>query len=431
MTVSSFMTKKSVMIGIGAFCGAAALALGLGLGLGLKPPKKHLPECKYEEHLEMLKVTVPFKGGQYYNESEFVEHLLHSGPKVYEAMLRESRGEHAEGPDNHGAAHAEAAPEHHGEAEGEKHPNFEYVNPLSHYISCIDARNAESTIGTPGGEFSEFVNGLALHLEDLQMDTSSLNVKLQEKIEEKLKSYIDGQLTTLNDEKQIVSRPFFFHTAADKVNPALKNLGMTAFPTQKPANFSQFLNVMTNVSAQGCGHVRYMMTDPKDYKVPYAVVQGALRSLFTLYFDDQYKDKILIHNYQFSLRGRGVLLVKHHSYNASDRCSKREPLIAPTILAEKINQDGAFIYHEGFATQFRGNNIASFFDLYTQDVNERAELHFELTAEHIAAALPIAELVIFKEGEKKEEAAAEGGAGGASGEGEAPAAEGGGGGEAH
>jgi len=389
MATTSFMTKKSVVIGVGAFCGVAALALGLGLGLGIKKPAKVEPMCTFEPHLIMLKKTVPFSGGQWYNVTEFEDHWLYSVGNNTKPEYEETHPLYEEITlSNEETALQELEPE-------------IYVLAKSKPLSCIDARNPEKTIGTPGGEMAEFINGLSLYLEYNQVQTGTLSVKLQELVTNMLKKYID-------EVSWPEGRKFFYHTSTDKMIPTLGKLGLKFFPQSKPSNFDDFLVAMSNTSAQGCGHLKYMMSEPDKYNVPTTVVTAAIRSLLTLYFDDSYKDKILIHSYQYYLRGRGVVLIKHHRYNESHHCYGYEPYMAPTIRNETLQQDSVFVYHEGYANEFRGNTIAPFFDLYTIDVQDRANTQFELSAHHIAHALPIAEIALFNPGEKEDEVPAAG-----------------------
>jgi len=383
MASTSFMTKKSVVIGVGAFCGVAALALGLGLGLGLKKAAKTLPQCTFEPHLVMLKKTVPFNGGQWYNVTEFEDHWMYSVGNGTESEYDQMFPLYEDVENGDVVEQVKKEPE-------------VYVMAKSKPLSCIDARNPEKTIGTPGGEMAEFINGLNLYLEYNQVQTSTLSVKLQELVTTMMKKYID-------EVSWPEGRKFFYHTSTDKMIPALSNIGLKFFPQTKPADFEAFLVAMSNTSAQGCGHIKYMMTEPEKYKVPTTVVTAAIRSLYQLYFDDSYKDKILIHSYQYYLRGRGVVIIKHHRYNESHHCYGYEPYVAPTIRNETIYQDSVFVYHEGYANEFRGNTIAPFFDLYTIDVQDRANVQFELSAHHIAHNLPIAEVALFNPGEKEEE----------------------------
>jgi len=368
--VKGLLAKKSVLIGAGATA-VVALGLGLGLGLGLRPKEDTTPkECKFDYHVKMAQLNE-----SYYELDGFEYHIEAS------------------------------------------HPHWVHAN--HHYLSCVDPRNIDGMIGTPGGEIAEFIIGVNAKLasrKDLDFTTS--NDKLDLVMLEEMRNYIN--------ENNSPERPFFYHTGQDYLINALNYMGQTSFPYVRPINnLSTWLDALSDVTAQGCSHLKYMLLEPEIYKVPYGVVRSAIKTVYKLQWESKYAPKMLIHNYQFKMKPKGILVVSpNEEVEMPAECAELQPELTPTIYPETLKQKSAFIFHKHFIEEFRTTVLAPYFmpskaEETAKALNTLADKQLERTIEHIAYGLPIAVM----EYEATLEAASAG-ASGAHGA-EAPAASGG------
>jgi len=339
--VKGLLAKKSVLIGVGATA-VVALGLGLGLGLGLRPKASTAAkECKFDYHVKMAQLNE-----SYYELDGFEYHIEAS------------------------------------------HAHWEHAG--HHYLACVDPRNIDGMIGTPGGEISEFIIGISAKLasrKDLDLTTS--NDKLDLVMLEEMRNYIN--------ENNSPERPFFYHTGQDYLNNALTIMRQTSFPYVRPiTNLTLWLDALSDASAQGCSHLRYMLLEPTIYKVPYGITRSAIKTVYKLQWEAKYAPKILIHNYQFKMKPKGILVVAPNKDVAMpEECAEMQPLLTPTIYPETLKQKSAFIYHQHYIEEFRTKVLAPYFmktntESAAKAMIELADKQLDRTIEHIAYGLPIA-----------------------------------------
>lgn len=147
--------------------------------------------------------------------------------------------------------------------------------------SCVDGRDAQGVIGTPGGDAGELLLALAAteQLTGRQLSADDvLNVLLRH-VDTFGRFYMHSDLLTLDD---LIER----YRMDARLAPVIAQLdspeAWRRFHEQVPPNVREVvLEYLVRPEAMGCGHLRNAMTDPA-YRVRPALARGFLEAFHRL-----------------------------------------------------------------------------------------------------------------------------------------------------
>lgn len=216
-------------------------------------------------------------------------------------------------------------------------------------LECVDARANHAIVGTPGGDLAEFAGAVAVYYASTSKTPDIAGIRSL------FQSFVAKYIT--------VSRPFYFHTDDGRLRQAFAKIGeavgrnITVFPVNGPPASEQatWLTELTASYAQGCGHIRLMISNFADYGLTSSIVpQGVIQVFFEELWKASPADKP---KYDFQIKlgpliGKAIGIVS----NGGPSCTGYSPAVIPSSLGSSI-----FVYTPGSATAFRKNVLTPFF----------------------------------------------------------------------
>jgi hypothetical protein len=159
------------------------------------------------------------------------------------------------------------------------------------------------------------------------------------------------------------SRPFYFHSDDTRLGYAFTNISaavgrnVTVLPPNGPPASEQttWLNELTASYAQGCGHLRLMISNFSSYGltsdfVPKAAIQVFYEEMWKASIADKAKYNSVVK--LGSLAGKAIGIIS----NGGPSCSGYSPAVKPNFGGSSI-----FIYHATAVDTFRKSILAPFF----------------------------------------------------------------------
>jgi hypothetical protein len=260
-------------------------------------------------------------------------------------------------------------------------------------MSCIDSRNTHETIGTPGGDFAEFLAGLKVLL-----DTNKEYARVLGN-----QRALDGlvlRLLALFIKK--LGRPFYMHSSMKHLKKLLEEMKVDRLPRGAvPKNLSDWMEQVVKPQHVGCGHIRHMLETPKEYKMPVALTKALIRAVYRIYWS-QYSDAIELDFYDGNLVAKALLVVAEPPIRS--KCSSFFfPAVVPHVDDSiEFDNESLFVYHAGAAKQFRQMFTIPFIMSYLKNkrispralfnnLNSLAKTQLEHTQGILAKDLPVYE----------------------------------------
>lgn len=234
--------------------------------------------------------------------------------------------------------------------------------------SCVDGRNPDAVLGTPGGDAGEFVLALAA-IEQASGQTIS-----------------EAQIAVMLDRYMESFGRFYMHTDTHALEALAHDLerdpamaqwrerlhdDIVSFVRHPPRGAeAKLLNALASAEHVGCGHLRLQLQHPEQYGVRAALVQDFMRVFF---------------KHKWSAPGELTwdILDGGHAEEAVVQITVDEPVHAFTripALAPERSGAQVFVVHPQVADYMRKLHIEFFIPV-------AAELSIPLTRERFSAAL--------------------------------------------
>eukprot|EP00767_Chilomastix_cuspidata_P002534 gnl/Chilomastix_cuspidata/2658.p1 GENE.gnl/Chilomastix_cuspidata/2658~~gnl/Chilomastix_cuspidata/2658.p1 ORF type:complete len:290 (-),score=73.25 gnl/Chilomastix_cuspidata/2658:97-966(-) len=184
--------------------------------------------------------------------------------------------------------------------------------PTSHqFLSCIDGRHSGPILGTPGGDFGEFLLGL-IALSHVKPDSITLNYKQIEKL---LFDFVLHEIPK--------ARSFYWHTDDRAVHQFQVQTSCADPLAAANHGVAGALDALATPPCIGCGHVKKMMTFPSTYMTYGELVGNAIRAFYSLVWTRA----------EFRQRVEYVVLHGDHAETAivvaSASGKERQPMVTP------------------------------------------------------------------------------------------------------
>lgn len=221
-----------------------------------------------------------------------------------------------------------------------------YVRDGQETLECVDSRFDQPIVGTPGGDLAEFMGGLSAYY-----NSSGVNATY-ESIQTIFRSFMNSAITS--------SRPFYFHTDDTRLGMALSAISsqvgrnVTHIPLNGPPQNERsiWLQELSASYAQGCGHIRLMISNYTRYGlssnfIPITTIQVYWEEYWSANLTG--KDKFRLESHSGSLSGKAVAIV-------TSSCAGYSPAIFPNYLSSTL-----FVYHPTAAQKFREDVLGPFF----------------------------------------------------------------------
>jgi len=258
--------------------------------------------------------------------------------------------------------------------------NFTWEVVDGYSFSCVDGRGSNPEIGTPGGDYSEFVLGLNVYF---KLTNQSFTY---ERIFDLFQSFI-----TKDVNKQ---RPFYYHTDDLHLNWALGNL---SYPLN--SDIPQYVDIaqqplwieqLTLPQNQGCSHVRLFMSKPDEYETPVNLSRMILKAFYDALWNIDEFDLFLavaVHGPQTAVAFTDV--------DVTGNCISKVPLATPTVP----NGGSSFIISSQAVETFRRDILSPFLSNFDPDypidpnvlfnaMMDLSAVQNAITVEHLAKHLP-------------------------------------------
>lgn len=255
--------------------------------------------------------------------------------------------------------------------------NLEFASVANHHFSCLDDRNNEPSLSTPGGDLGEFFLAIAVS----QSEGNSFDEK---KISEILSQYVG----TLSHGRQ------FAHCTDDMAIGHLKkqlNVEGLDIVQAAPAAQEDIKAALSNPENVGDVHFRTIIAHPSWYHVNQELATDTLKAFYNNLWDSRggNQDKMLLQ-----------VFPGHHNASAflevvtSSACDSAE--IAP-LMQSKAGSTGAYLNHMTAVSQ-RRRELATFFyengytslspDQFQTRMDHRGYEGLETTGARVAGDLP-------------------------------------------
>lgn len=247
-------------------------------------------------------------------------------------------------------------------------------------LACVDGRDQDAVIGTPGGDAGEFVLGV-----------SSLEKTLGRIMRE-------DEVTTLFDAYLHEFGRFYLHSdshAAKHVAAHFEletsNLEVIERWMRHPprAKESELLSLLGNADFVGCGHLKLMLKYPHQYEIRPDIVRQVLRLFFQHLWSHPQSVEFV------------VLSGEHHEQAVIDvkidgplRTFSYIPRIPP-----RIGEHQVFVLHSDAIRFLRKHNGLFFSDhlhlkdeetiRFMKEITRLGGVHLGETAKHLAKGLPV------------------------------------------
>lgn len=228
----------------------------------------------------------------------------------------------------------------------------------------MDFKGTRPMLGTPGGDFGEFL--LAFNC--------FLDVKQETRVEYDL---VRKTLEDFISKHCPPNRPFYKHTDAARLLQLNKSMKTWYFPAERPNNWESWLNNLIDPEFHGCGHLRSMLTDPKSYNLQPQLVEHLVKSFYDLYWNPDYKGRLRLDILPSpdGLTEAGVVI------HDTEQCNGFTPL---------VGKSGLYSVHLHAQNIFRSQVTAPFFvsrlenssfglDEFTSLMKDRVFLYWKTT----------------------------------------------------
>jgi len=260
--------------------------------------------------------------------------------------------------------------------------NWQEVDGYS--FSCVDGRGTNQEIGTPGGDFSEFLLGLNMYFK-LTNQTYSYD-----RVFDLFQTFITNDVDK--------NRPFYYHTDDLRLSWIFGNISYQYPQDGIPryldiADQQKWFYYLTLPQNQGCSHIRLTMTDPIEYETPLDLSQMLLKAFYDAMWNiDEFGFFLVV-----AVHGPQTA-VAFTEIDVTGSCISKVPLATPTIAYGGKNTS-MFIYNSQAVETFRRDILSQFLSNFDpnypidpnvlfQSMMDLSATQNAITVEHLAKTLP-------------------------------------------
>jgi hypothetical protein len=273
-----------------------------------------------------------------------------------------------------------------------------YVKVDDVHFGCTDSRETEPILGTPGGDFGEFLLGLA---EYEHMTRRSFS---QTEVQKMLAAWLDWAPRG--------SQPLYFHTDEAATLHLQANLHFNGvkgkvvaldLDAPKDEYIDELLKDLPNSKNQGCYYVKAILDDPKRFYMRPALLPALIQSFFKILWDKKTlasDGKALYQKLRFETH------VGEHSpkawinFRVTHACEHQHmaPVFRPFPLTTKrVGPVSAVLVNHPAAVQVLRKKLAKFFSLFNPMLSEkefmqklahRGATYLEVAAEVLGSEAP-------------------------------------------
>lgn len=184
------------------------------------------------------------------------------------------------------------------------------LSPITSSFSCMDFKGQRPIIGTPGGDFGEFL--LAYNVfNDFQGRTETTYETVR------------GHLAEFITQHCSPDRPFYKHTDAARITRLQDQMGVKSFPVSRPKNLNQWFQSLVDPEMHGCGHLRSILTDVGPYKISRTLADNVLCAFYDLHWHEDYRAMTFLEvlPHPTELTTESGLVIHDHSCAAQPDCN--------------------------------------------------------------------------------------------------------------
>jgi rhodanese-related sulfurtransferase len=259
--------------------------------------------------------------------------------------------------------------------------------------SCVDGRNPEAVLGTPGGDAGEFLLALAAveQVSGQQLSEAQVGALLDRYVEAFGRFYMHTDTYALKALGEALTRDGRLSAWRAQIE---EDVG--AFVRHPPRGAEQaVLEAISAAEHVGCGHIKLQLKHPEEYGVRAELVQSFLRVFFA---------------HMWSAPGELTwdILDGKHAEQAVVQIRVDEPVYAFTrvpALAPEHHGAQVFVVHPQVATYMRGLHVEFFIPAlraqgveveraaFEQALNALAARQQDATLGHLASGLPRHEVI--------------------------------------
>ncbi|CAD8205919.1 unnamed protein product [Paramecium octaurelia] len=281
---------------------------------------------------------------------------------------------------------------------------LQFGDPNSYHFSCLDGRNEKGVLGTPGGDFGEFLLALSVYEQTIRTPL------VQDTVDSILSNYL----------QYMKQEGFYMCTDDDALKHLEKELGMTLTVDAliDPPNSlkNDLLTSLLKSENTGCMHLKSILKNPESYDMRPELAGYLIRSYFTILWN---KSNPLHHRLILEVMAgrheeRAFLEVR-----INEACIRQNmaPLLRPKrriTLASVPQGDTSTTFHEGGTTEIfqayinhidaasiRRKELSKFFaensnlngvhfeiDVMHHRLNKKGLMYLEITGQKVARYLP-------------------------------------------
>eukprot|EP01087_Luapelamoeba_hula_P023729 TRINITY_DN878_c3_g1_i1.p2 TRINITY_DN878_c3_g1~~TRINITY_DN878_c3_g1_i1.p2 ORF type:complete len:310 (-),score=52.14 TRINITY_DN878_c3_g1_i1:64-993(-) len=270
----------------------------------------------------------------------------------------------------------------------------QWADATKSYWSCIDGRETEPVFGTPGGDYSELLMGLAV------LEKNAGITLTEEQVNDLFSSWLD----TISAE-----RKFYMHTDDHCVPHLLEAVGLPkdSDVRQIPADkVDAALEVVDQPQNIGCGHIKFALIHASDYGLSADLPKFLIRAFYKRLWSGD-AEKLHLAVVKGPHEEKAVVMVKEAQTPASESAAFA-PKLSPTFT--ESGAVSVFMAHPGFVHSGIRRPVASFVVKQLEerfagasDVNESAvvaqldelaNVQLGQTVPRLAGHMPIYELSV-------------------------------------
>ncbi|GBF88187.1 hypothetical protein Rsub_00899 [Raphidocelis subcapitata] len=233
-------------------------------------------------------------------------------------------------------------------------PFDEFKSNVGSTFYCVDSRGEYNELGTPGGDIAELSGAITVFFNQTGTKVTD------EIVRDILDAFVERHASP--------SRPFYYHTSDDKLRKVFNELESkgvkpkpTVFPETMPTDqklADTWLEALSVGSLQGCGHMRLLIDQYKDFGLTSPEVPRALVRAFFSYWwptppHSTKRGRMKMTVVQGPLDGHAVAIVD------STGCPGMSPALPPSHGGSQL-----FIYHAQAVDDFRKSVLTPFFVEY-------------------------------------------------------------------
>ncbi|RKP17337.1 hypothetical protein ROZALSC1DRAFT_30841 [Rozella allomycis CSF55] len=268
------------------------------------------------------------------------------------------------------------------------------MTPYKQSVGCVDARNPHHVIGSPGGDFAEFVSSF----------TTIYRFNKNQKYFKNMSKNKDYFFNLLSEfvKNMPPGRKFYLHTTKEAISSVFQK---SIIPVElKGEKLTRALDSLSKSKNNGCGHIKYMLENPDKYFTPKELVKGFLQAFWRIYLTSDLRSKLQVDLYEGKLDAKAVVIVKHSaSKDEPKECMDAFPAFVP-----HPNKNSTFVYHPQAAKVFRNQIVIksllkllgikeNVYDRFVEYNDALHDVQMENTVAKVAEGLPkIAALFRYK-----------------------------------